>query len=452
MSILSLVTSPAGVVGVVPAVIYINTDDSIATVLTAGFLNSYAASHPGVLNNNEMALVSTTDGVAWLEVAITGTTYSLVEAVNPGSIVLPTIANHIAIFTNTTGTLSEDAATAINGGNIQAGLSGTAGYLASFPSAALKGSLHLTAVANTGDTLTTISNAAMGQASVISIPDPSAATANFILSSFTGTQLISLGSLQVSGGNLTAGISGTAGYLRSFAPTAARGSLYLAAANNAGDTATVITNAAMGQVSTITIPDPGASTANFILSALAAAGTQHITSGSLQVDAGNLTAGSSGAAGTLSSFSSTAARGRLIIAAVANTGNTNTTISNVAMGQASVISIPDPVAATANFVVAPAALVSNNLIKASGTAGLVADAGFKIIANVTAAYGGGGTSNAFTATGLSSTSIVTAVIATSTNAVAIAKAVPSANTLTVTFTADPGAATTVYYIATTAAV
>ncbi len=69
------------------------------------------------------------------------------------------------------------------------------------------------------------------------------------------------------------------------------------------------------------------------------------------------------------------------------------------------------------------------------------------LAATTAAYAGGGTSNAFTATGLLATDIVSAVIRTSTNAVAIAKAIPTANTLTVTFTADPGATTTVDYIA-----
>ena len=65
----------------------------------------------------------------------------------------------------------------------------------------------------------------------------------------------------------------------------------------------------------------------------------------------------------------------------------------------------------------------------------------------TAAYGGGGTSNAFTATGLLATDIVVANILASTNAVAIAKAVPTANTLTITFSADPGAGTTVNWIA-----
>lgn len=64
---------------------------------------------------------------------------------------------------------------------------------------------------------------------------------------------------------------------------------------------------------------------------------------------------------------------------------------------------------------------------------------------VTAAYAGGGTSNAFTATGLAATDIVVASIKVSTNSVSITKAVPTANTLTITFSADPGAATTVQW-------
>jgi len=64
----------------------------------------------------------------------------------------------------------------------------------------------------------------------------------------------------------------------------------------------------------------------------------------------------------------------------------------------------------------------------------------------TAVYGGGGTSNAFVATGLVATDIVVACLLTSTNVVSI-KAVPSADTLTVTFSADPGANTTLNWIA-----
>jgi hypothetical protein len=73
------------------------------------------------------------------------------------------------------------------------------------------------------------------------------------------------------------------------------------------------------------------------------------------LDAVNIDAGASGTAGTVDVFPTTAAKGKLILAAVDNDGDTNTTISNAAMGQASVVSIPDPGAATANFVLTDAA-------------------------------------------------------------------------------------------------
>jgi hypothetical protein len=117
-----------------------------------------------------------------------------------------TIANHIAVYNDTHGSIGEDAATAINGGNIQAGLSGTAGYLASFPATASKGSLEVKAVANTGNTVTTISNVAMGQASVIYIPDPAAATADFVIAP---AALVSGNVIQASG---TAGLVADSGF------------------------------------------------------------------------------------------------------------------------------------------------------------------------------------------------------------------------------------------------
>lgn len=67
-------------------------------------------------------------------------------------------------------------------------------------------------------------------------------------------------------------------------------------------------------------------------------------------------------------------------------------------------------------------------------------------AGTTSAYGGGGTSNAFTVTGAAATDVASAVIRASTNAVSITKAVLTTNTLTVHFSADPGAGTTVDYV------
>ena len=63
----------------------------------------------------------------------------------------------------------------------------------------------------------------------------------------------------------------------------------------------------------------------------------------------------------------------------------------------------------------------------------------------TAAYAGGGTSTAITVTGAAATDLVFAQIQASTNAVSVVKVVPTLNTVTVHFSADPGAATTVQY-------
>lgn len=205
MGIKSITEAPTGLVSVNPTVIYINTTDTYATVTTAGYLTS-AKQFGTVFNNLQMALVETSDdGPVWLQVSVTGTppqTVSLIAPPGDGSVVLPTIANHIATYTNVTGTLSEDPATAISGGNIQAGLSGTAGTLASFPATSAKGSLVLKAVANTGNTLTTISNDAMGQASVVNIPDPANAVGQFVVGA-TATPFVS-GNFPVNSG--TAGL------------------------------------------------------------------------------------------------------------------------------------------------------------------------------------------------------------------------------------------------------
>ena len=181
----------------------------------------------------------------------------------PGSVVLPTIANHIATYTNTVGTLSEDPGTAISGGNIQAGLSGTAGHFASFPSAATSGQLDLTAVANSGDFTVTLSNASHGQATTYSIPDVGNATGRVLAAAsatpFTANHIVTASGTggvvsqnanpAINGGSIQAGLSGTAGTLVSFPSTAARGSLIVAAVANTGNTNVTLSNDAHGQAS-----------------------------------------------------------------------------------------------------------------------------------------------------------------------------------------------------------
>jgi hypothetical protein len=197
MSILNIQIGQPGVVGVLPRIVYINTNDTLGTVTTTGYLN-HAVQTGYSFSEADMALVITkatptasTSSVAWLEVQYVAPNWSLTATNAPGSVTLPTITNHIATYTNTLGALSEDPATAISGGNIQAGLAtGTAGAFISYASSSGKGSFNFTAVANTGNTVTTLSNAAMAQTSTISIPDPGNAAGRLLIGA-TATPFVS---------------------------------------------------------------------------------------------------------------------------------------------------------------------------------------------------------------------------------------------------------------------
>jgi hypothetical protein len=71
---------------------------------------------------------------------------------------------------------------------------------------------------------------------------------------------------------------------------------------------------------------------------------------SLTATAGPVTSGSSGDAGSFISFPATAANGTFIFEALNAGGAFNTTLRNSTMGQSSVVSLPDPGAATANVL------------------------------------------------------------------------------------------------------
>lgn len=309
MSIINIQLGQVGLVGVLPSLAYIDTTDTETQVLVTGYLNKevmagFQFSLPCMACVSTQATPTSKKDVGWFEVSHVAGNWSLTPIVSPGNVVLPTIANHIATYTNALGSLSEDPATAITAGNLQAGLSGTAGFLASFPGTASKGSFRFTAVANTGDTLTTLSNVAMGQASVISIPDPANAVGRLLIGA-TATPFVS--------GNFPQN-SGTAGLM-------------------------VDSGLAVSAIAT---------TSTAVL--LTPAGDQTITLHNLTIAQGNLTAGSSGHAGTVTSFPGTAANGSLILAAINAGGAFNMTLSNTTIGQSTVISIPDPGAATAKVL------------------------------------------------------------------------------------------------------
>jgi hypothetical protein len=323
---MGIVQAPAilpGQVGVIGAIKYMVTTDSLSTLTTAGYLNNMDLAVNPILPSDILGVtynystVTNSGSFGFFAVSISNGIITLSEEASSG-IVLPTIANHIATYTNVTGTLSEDPATAISGGNIQAGLSGTAGTLASFPSAATSGKLVLAAVTNSsGNFNTTISNASsVAQSQVLSVPDTGQATSSFIMADSGGTQSIATGNLTITAGN-----------------------------------------------ETIT------------------AGNLVVTAGSITTtNGGVIQSGSSGHAGSLKVFPGTAANGDLKITCSNQSGNTEVNLNASAMGQASTINIPDPANATGQLLIGATAtpFVSGNFPQNSGTAGLMIDSGLSV--------------------------------------------------------------------------
>lgn len=423
-TIYQLPTQVPGLVDVFPNQKFAVFGDNLATITTAGYLNAV---------NLESNPISTTDflqvlysfnnvskvgtyGVFTVSISSSGV-ITLVSWSNPGDVLLPVVANRIAQFNGTTGQIYDGTATASHAGSIQAGISGTAGTFISFPATAASGSLILAGVANTGNTNTTLSNAAMGQASVISIPDPVNAIGRLLIGA-TATPFVS--------GNIPAA-SGTGGLM-------------------------VDSGKAAAALPTFTSPTIANHIAVF-----------SNTTGNLAEDAataingGNLQAGLSGTAGALASFPATAANGSLILAATNAGGAFNTTISNGTMAQSTVYTIPDVTAATGEFLAKTSAFVNGNLIQASGTAGVTVDSGVattnvqlktQVVANRTANIGGGGAGPiSVVVAGLTAASIVTASIQASSNPVEIQKVTATATGFDILFSGDPGATCTVNYIA-----
>lgn len=222
MGILQITTDVVGQIGVNPRNVKIITTDNLSTVTTANYLNSitlagneiYATdviqmwysyvneAHPGTYSE---FLPSFSNGIITLEQLVLG-----------GDVLLPVTSGHIATFNGTSGQIKSDGSPAINAGNIQAGLSGTAGHFTSYPATASTGNLSLTAVANSGNYANVISNNGTGQATSWLLPDPGVASAQIAVSpaTITSGNLISaqgtLGLVQDS--NIAANTVLTAGF------------------------------------------------------------------------------------------------------------------------------------------------------------------------------------------------------------------------------------------------
>lgn len=189
-----------------------------------------------------------------------------------------------------------------------------------YPLTTASGSLVLSAAVNSGgDYATTITNAAStGAAVTVTLPNATctlpglglanvwtgtadfqaavtASTGNptFSWASSSGTFGTSTGTNTLNGNVVVANgktlkigsaTGGVASAFQIYSPTATNGSIIITCADNAAARDLTITNAALGQATALTIPDPGNATANFVVSK----GTQTLT-GTYDISGGNVT-------------------------------------------------------------------------------------------------------------------------------------------------------------------
>ncbi len=237
MAIKNVTTLVTGFAGIVPRIIYIDTSDTFATVTTAGYLNAQVKNGLSI-SQEDTALVHTSDERnQWLNVAITGVSPNLVY-----SLVVPAAAGG-GIFA----------------GNVQAGSNGVAGAFISYPATVLSGNLNLHATASPGNFNTIITNAAVGQNTTFTFPDPGVAAANVILTQSAGTQTIATGNLALTLGNVTAGSAGHLGTLTSFgaATGGANDKFVIAGVTTGGNFTTTLSNGTQGQTTVLTLADAG---------------------------------------------------------------------------------------------------------------------------------------------------------------------------------------------------
>lgn len=165
--------------------IYMVTDKNLATIIASGFLNKYATNNGYVFGETDVFFVFYNGGFGMFTVSESNGVFTLVspESVISGNLAVTGTITSSQGITATTGNIQALA------GNMIAGASGAIGFLTSFPTTALKGTFSFKAADNAGNTATILTNASMGQATTITVPDPGAGTAKTLLDTGTNTMV-----------------------------------------------------------------------------------------------------------------------------------------------------------------------------------------------------------------------------------------------------------------------
>lgn len=209
-----------GIPGTAPGVFACSTPDDLATITTAGYMNDVNDK----FKQNDILWINYDDTSTFPLypdglVATMGQFYVNVSGANSSLIAFPsglgtasgkdasdngeptvasvsgaTVINDILVAADIAGTVKDGGAVTAAAGHLQAGFSGQAGTLNSFPATAANGKLIISALNAGGAFNTTIRNSAMGQSTVYSIPDAGQATGSILVSKVVadpGANLIS---------------------------------------------------------------------------------------------------------------------------------------------------------------------------------------------------------------------------------------------------------------------
>lgn len=193
MSILSVKVDKSGISGVSPKIVYIDTDDSIAEVVTSGYLSAVQQKHNMVFLDSDIALVVTKESSSsrvqsdWYSLTNTGGIWKLDQSPPTGSVILPTTINHIATYDDSEGVLTQDPLLVLTENSIQAegdviagDSSGIPGFFEIFTPTSSLGTFNLSAFPNSGDFNVSISNNPHAQNTQYNISDAGVTNASFL--------------------------------------------------------------------------------------------------------------------------------------------------------------------------------------------------------------------------------------------------------------------------------
>lgn len=194
-----------GLSGTAPEFFVGSTDQTNAVITTAGAIATQYGY--GIFKDGDILWINYDQdgtpgqGVYTVTATSGGSLIPYVDAVGGALLAANNLSDVASVATSRTN-LGLGVADTPEFARVDAGHSGSAGSFRSYSATPTTGYLALAGVANSGAFNVTISNAAHGQTSVVSIPDGGQATSVFIISNSAGTQTIATGNLGLSVGYL----------------------------------------------------------------------------------------------------------------------------------------------------------------------------------------------------------------------------------------------------------